>query len=245
VADGRERLFARPDAPHRVHDLLLVTAFAAGDVTPTERLQGEALIAACPACAALVADVRAIERAMAALPADPRPRDFRLTPADAQRLRPHTLRGRFRVIARPRLERAYPIATGLTALGIAGLLVASLSFGPGGAVSMPGGAGAGDTRAAPMQLEATDAGATAPAENDVTGAGPAGTPGSSVAAQAPAPTPLAATVAPVARADDLPADGTTTPGVEPRLVIAVLSGLAAVSGLALFVAARRERRRSG
>jgi hypothetical protein len=233
VADGRERLFARPDAPHRVHDLLLVTAFAAGDVAPAERAQAQALVDACADCAALVADLRAIERATATLPAERRPRDFRLTPADAERLRPHSLRGRFRVLARPRLERAYPVATGLTALGITGLLVAGLSFSPGGSASTPAQEDAAG--AAPMQLEAPP---STPPDLHVTSGGAATPPASTrVDAAAPAPTAVAERDAPNAETT-----APVTPLLEPRTVIAVLSALAAIAGLGLFAAARRQRR---
>lgn len=225
MADRSPRLFASPEAPHRVHDLLLVAAYAAGDVTDAERTAVEALVAACPECAAVVADVRSIGRALAALPAERRPRDFRLTPADAERLRPHTLRGRFRILARPRLERAYPVATGLTALGLTGLLFASLSLAPLAGTPVGGNQRATDSSAAPLQVEMAP-GATAPSDVGMAGEQPA------------------ATLEPAVEADEARDANQATTGdlAWPYLVIGGLSVLATLAGVGLFLAARGQRR---
>lgn len=118
--------FDRPDAPHPVHDLLLVAAFAAGDLEGGELARASALVDACAECRTLVSDLRAISRATAALPAPPSPRDFFVSHADAERLRPHGLRRLVAAIAGPRVQLARPIAGGLMMLGFAGLLVAAL-----------------------------------------------------------------------------------------------------------------------
>ena len=111
---------------HAAHDLLLVAAFAAGDVDSADRAGAEALVAGCPECSALATDLVSIARATAEMPAPRRPRDFFVSPADAERLRPHGLRRLAGAIAGPRGQVARPLAGGLMMLGFAGLLVASL-----------------------------------------------------------------------------------------------------------------------
>ena len=72
--------------PHAGHDPLLVACLLDADAAPAERADAEALIAACAECAALHADLLALSSATRAIPVPPRPRDFRLTTADAARL---------------------------------------------------------------------------------------------------------------------------------------------------------------
>ena len=145
----------RPD-----HDETLIARLAAGDLAEREAVDANALVAACPACAQLRADLRSIMAATAGLPAARRTRDFRLTDADAVRLRQSGWR---RVLGRfgdPRLAFTKPLATGLVALGIAGLvLTAAPSLIPA----------IGSSGAAPAQ--APLAGAYGPAQAT---AGPAG-----------------------------------------------------------------------
>jgi anti-sigma factor RsiW len=71
---------------HVDHDPLLVAALLDGDIPPSERAAGEGLVRECPDCAALHADLIALSSATHALPTQARPRDFRLTAADASRL---------------------------------------------------------------------------------------------------------------------------------------------------------------
>ena len=64
-----------PSDGHAGHDPLLVAAYAAGDAAGSELDDALALVAACPDCAALHHDLRAIATATAALPASgPHPR---------------------------------------------------------------------------------------------------------------------------------------------------------------------------
>ena len=74
-------------AAHAAHDELLIARLFGGDVGNSEREHAAELTAACPDCAALFADLGSIAGATAAMPVPPRPRDFRLTEADATRLR--------------------------------------------------------------------------------------------------------------------------------------------------------------
>ncbi|HVL54342.1 MAG TPA: hypothetical protein VM344_08795, partial [Vitreimonas sp.] len=122
MADPERRRAPAEHPSHDDHDLLLVAAVAAGDAEAGDAEAGDAeagdrgpaddLLAACPACAVVAKDLRAIQAATAAVPAPARGRDFRLTLADAERLRPRGWRGLLSGLARPRPERAYPVAAG-------------------------------------------------------------------------------------------------------------------------------------
>jgi hypothetical protein len=132
VAD--RQLFDRPDAEHRFHDLLLVAALAAGDLDPGDLPRARSLVEGCAECAELATDLRAISTATATTPAPERTRDFRLTQADAQRLRPYGLQRVRAAFDGRRLQLARPLATGLTMLGLVGVVVTSLpSMSLGGA----------------------------------------------------------------------------------------------------------------
>lgn len=234
----RGRMFARPDAPHGVHDLLLVAEYAAGDAQGNDRALAEALVAACDECAALVIDLQAIEQAVTALPAPARQRDFRLTPADAQRLRPHGVRGLVAAFARPRLEHAHPVAAGLTMLGLTGILITGLSFGWAGSAAAPSGAATGNDSV--FQIEAAPGaaeGATAPPDIGETGLGGGAPAASSDRA--------AAAASPATRIGDADVPAVQPASFPTRLVILIGSVVLALAGLLLYLAARRQRRRFG
>jgi hypothetical protein len=72
--------------PHADHDSSLIAGLLDRDVSAGDRAAAEMLIADCPECAALHADLIALSAATQDLPPSPRARDFRLTPADAERL---------------------------------------------------------------------------------------------------------------------------------------------------------------
>jgi hypothetical protein len=127
----------RPD-----HDEMLIARLAADDLTEREAVHARTLVGSCPACALLHADLRSIMAATAGLPAARRTRDFRLSETDAGRLRQtrwRRLLGRF---GDQRLAFTRPLASGLVALGIAGLVLAS-------APSFAGLGGIGSAGAAP------------------------------------------------------------------------------------------------
>lgn len=127
-------------ASHADHDPLLVAAFAGGDLGPADRGQAELLASTCADCALLEADLRAIATATAALPKPLRQRDFSLSVEDAARLRKRGWRGLVGVLAGPRTAALMPLATGLTTLGIAGLLLAALpAIQLGGSAAAPTG----------------------------------------------------------------------------------------------------------
>jgi anti-sigma factor RsiW len=75
----------RRDA-HADHDPMAIAALLDGETAGFERTVGEARIASCPDCAALLADLAALSTATRALPTPRRLRPFTLTAADAARL---------------------------------------------------------------------------------------------------------------------------------------------------------------
>lgn len=123
---------------HAAHDPTWMAALAARDpdLAPTELTRAQAALETCGQCADLFADLVAVSAAIpsAALPA--RPRDFTLTPADAARLRSRGIRRWFSAIGSARDGITFPLALGLTTMGIAGLLLATVP----GALSGAGGA---------------------------------------------------------------------------------------------------------
>ncbi len=151
-------------ADHAAHDALLLAALASGDVLePADHTRADDLVRDCPECALLLADMTAIRAATADLPAPPRRRDFRLTDADAARLRPSGWRRILAGFGSPQARLTGPAALGLATLGVAGLLFATIPSAPlPGATTMnaPGAGAAADTYAgsvaaspaAPMEL---------------------------------------------------------------------------------------------
>jgi hypothetical protein len=152
---------------HATHDPELIAGHAAGDLAPADQARAEGLVRACAACAALASDLAGIGAATAALRSVPpaRPRDFRISAADAARLRRGSgLRRWLRPLASPRFGFAGPLGAGATAIALVGLLVGSLSGALGGAA---GGAAFGNL--------ATDSREAGPAETyAVPVAGPGG-----------------------------------------------------------------------
>jgi LPXTG-motif cell wall-anchored protein len=186
-------------ADHGRHDRALVAALADRSedaMTPSERDRAEALVASCEACASLRHDLVAITAAAATAALPARPREFTLTAADAERLRPRGLRRWIRSIGSSRDAFSRPLALGLTTMGIVGLLVASAPgamFGLGGAASGPAPEAAFSTvedQAAPISA------APAAGASIAVGGAAAPAPSAPAASVAPAEQPLAATTAP-------------------------------------------------
>ena len=175
----------------------LIAALDAGDLAGIERDRAATLVGTCTGCASLLADLAVLRAATAALPVVPRTRDYRLTDADVARLRPPAWGRLVGWLGAPR-SKVRPLAGGLAALGIAGLLLSTTPgfFGQaamtlsttGAPVVAPGDAGgAGAAREVSPQLS------TAPTTQAVPGAtpGPKAVP---VPAALPAPSPAAAGV---------------------------------------------------
>ena len=246
---------------HDSHDLMLVSAWAAGDAGPADDARVRAILASCTDCAALVADIRAIAAATAALPAPTRMRDFRLSDADAARLRPAAWRLALRAFGSPALAFTRPLAAGLTTLGLVGIVVTSVPMGMFSAAT-GGAAGAApqssqelaQTRDAPDTFASPASGGAAPQPGatsvpDVNRGSEAATPAASsarsyddLAGEASPETTLEApqdtsgTVETGADPDRLSqGNGALTvegPGVSPFLIV---SAAAFILGLGLFV----------
>jgi hypothetical protein len=138
-------------AAHAAHDEVLLAAFAAGDdLALDEAARATALAADCPHCAAVVSDIRGLMAATAALPAPARARDFRLSDADAARLRPAGWRGLVAAFGDARLAFTRPLAAGLVTIGFAGLLVAIAP----GVLAPAGGSGSFSMAEAPVPTTA-------------------------------------------------------------------------------------------
>ena len=221
-------------AAHERHDLLLVAAYASDDLDGAARTAAEELVAGCSGCADLATDLRALARATHDLPPARRPRDFFLTPADAERLRPRGLRRLLAAFAAPTLP-IRPLATGLTTLGVAGLLLASLPgiLPLGGAASGPmlesvgQSAGDGRTEATPASLYGLTDRSVAPAH----------TPGSDTAnvpvpqdPDPPAASPASGTASDPGDESQRERDAV---GGEPS-TLAIWSVIALAAGLGLF-----------
>lgn len=204
---------------HAAHDRLLVANLVDRSVSDTERARAEEQLAACSDCVLLYEDLVALSAATRSLLVPARPRDFTLTPADAGRLR---VRGWRRVLAAIGTSRdvfSRPLAVGLTTLGLAGLLVATIPValtGLGGsATSLPTvgnavGDAAGGAASNPERLSQASAAPSAQAESGPAAAAAAPSPAASRAA---APVPAASVASDTERegADNLFVGGESSP----------------------------------
>jgi hypothetical protein len=201
-----------------------VAALAAGDLELIARTEAETLVSTCDDCAELFADLKVIAVATAALPDVPRTRDFRITAADAARLRPRGWRALVDAIGGARAGFTRPLAAGLTTLGLVGLLVTTIPS------ALSGQAGAAPV-AAPDDGARYSYASAAPASAaaaPVAGAGPDVHASPPVVALGPSAGPSAAastapqvdTGTPAATRDSVEAVGTVAPtpvgnGVQP------------------------------
>ena len=163
-----------PRTDHSSHDTHLIAASVDRTADERTRAAAERQIAECAACAALFADLRAISSSLEALPRSlPVSRDFRLTAEQASSLRARGWRAflaGFR--GGPSIR---PLASALTTLGVAGLVltVALPNFGLFG-----GGAGGALAPAMETAGRAVDSNVPAP-QGPATGYGkgnPSGVP---------------------------------------------------------------------
>jgi hypothetical protein len=83
----------------------------------------------CPGCGALHADLLSLQRAVRDAWTPSRPRDLRLSVADALRLRRRSWRQRFATIGGPGDAFTRPLALSVTALGLVGLLLTAIPVG--------------------------------------------------------------------------------------------------------------------
>ena len=203
----------------------LIVAFDAGDLVARERDAAATLASQCPGCASLLADLALLRAATAALPARRRTRDYRLSDADAARLRPSAWRSLLRWLAAPR-STLRPLAGGLAALGIVGLLLTTTPGFGGSATSLtttgapaeaPAAADGAAGAVAGSALSGTVAGSALPGA--VAGSGlPAPSAASSAAPLTQVRPNAAAPVAPIASAAAAPSPDLGGPGAAPGVV---------------------------
>lgn len=221
-----------PRPTHHDHDPLLIAAHAAGDLSGRDEDRALHLLADCPTCSGLAADIRALSVAVAELPVPARRRDFTLSPDDAARLRPGGWRGLLQLAAGPRFSLAGPLGATFASLGVAGLLlVGAPAMDLGGAAAAPAATDAVatfDTAAAPeREGQGAQGSAQEIDEDDLRNQ-------QTVQPVLQAPGPPASSVAPGS-------DGERVVGTDATLVqrtgdttLAILSGSFLIVGLGLF-----------
>jgi hypothetical protein len=191
----------RITAGHPAHDTVLVASLVDHSLPASERNAAQRMVDTCRLCAELHSDLLALRDATRTLPTPTRPRDYRLTAADADRLRPAGIRRWILAFGSPRDAITRPLAIGLTTLGIVGLLV---SGAPALSLGSASSSASGDR---------TAAGAPQPAASqpalDATVATPAA--GAAAAEATGRPAAAAASAAPLAPNVFAPAP-TTAPG---------------------------------
>ena len=217
---------------HAAHDAELIARFVGGDATGRDEARARDLVASCPECAVLAADLVAIARATADLPEVPRHRDFRITPQQAAELHPAGFPSRLRRVLSGGSDRPFVpwqrLAGATAAIGIVMALVTSpvglAALSPGHAtLSAPGAApaltsqggtvggapehvsGAGASPAAAAAARAAASSAPATVSVGSSGPTPSGVPAASPAGPlAQAPVAGSATSGPVAAATEGP-----------------------------------------
>jgi hypothetical protein len=203
---------------HAGHDRQLIVAYACGDLGADEARDAGQLVEQCRRCAALGREIRLVPSLARHVAVPSRPRDFRLSAADAERLRGSAVRRLLRRLGGPGLTPLQPLAGAALAIGL--LLVVTTAAVP---VFFSGAGGA----AAQRELEVGAGGATGgPASSLAPFAAPteappapAGDEGKSVIDTATQATQL----------EEAPA----APGPDPALLIG--AGLVALAGAVLVV----------
>ncbi|HUP54210.1 MAG TPA: hypothetical protein VM408_01780 [Methylomirabilota bacterium] len=171
---------------HHGHDPEWMAALVSrdSDLSKSERTRAEAALGSCGRCADLFAELVAVSAAIPTAALSSRPRDFTLTAADAARLRPRGLRRWLSGVGSVRDGITFPLAMGLTTMGIAGLLLATVPA----ALSGMGGAAAAPTILSTVgaAVQAPEAAAPVPAASAAASAAIAAAAPSADAASAPA-----------------------------------------------------------
>lgn len=245
---------------HDRHDPMLVAALAAGDLAAIDRDKAIALTRRCADCAALHDDLLALATATASAPPPyaTRPRDFRLAPADAARLRPRGWRRFVAAVSGTPSALSRPMGVGLATLGLVGLLVGNIQFGAVSSATVPqvGGAGTAESAGGPppdadMLLVPSAGGAVpgaaaaaAASGGPVTASGPenAGPIASTASRSVVGPDGKSAGGAPVTAEPQAARDAVATP--ETARPLNFLFGAAVVLGIAILVAGRVRSRRA-
>ena len=253
-------------AAHEGHDVSIVAALAARpvDLAESETTAAQAQVASCTVCAEALADFVALQTALPRTATPRRPRDFQLTPADAERLHRSGWRRFLGYFGSPRDGFSRPLAIVLTTLGLAGVLLASI---PSATLMGGSGGAAPANEAAPIQQAAPAPAASEPGtDRTALGAAPpdAGLPSAapSASAAAAASTSSAAAASTSSEAGTASTEAATAPtdthvftggnpdevapditgGVDTALrgdaggfsVLFVVGGVLLIAGLALF-----------
>lgn len=211
---------------HDDHDRLLMAAFAAGDADGEDLAKATRLSEGCESCRSLVADVRAVARAVASLPPARTDRDFRISADQAARLgRQAGWRRLLRPFAARRASMLGPVAATLMTIGFAGLV-----FGAGPAF-IGGGSAGGAAVFGPTSASTTP---------ESTGGAPAGELdfGAVRASAAPGDSSSGGSQPPDAKDTEQAAPNAATPPAPDRTALILVSGLLLVSGAGM-VALRR------
>jgi hypothetical protein len=118
------------ESAHYAHDTLRIAAYTLGDLSANESAAAHRQIRDCRECAALHSDLTSLSTALTSLSKTATaPRDFRISPEQAARLRGGPWWRRIaRSIAAPR-GFGRPLATAFTTLGLVGLLIGTLPAG--------------------------------------------------------------------------------------------------------------------
>ena len=211
---------------HAGHDHQLIVAYACGDLGADEARAAVQLVEQCRRCAALDREIRLMPSLARHLAVPPRPRDFRLSAADAERLRGSAVRRLLRRLGGPGLAPLQPLAGAAMAIGL--LMVVT-------------------TAALPIFF--AGAGATAPAAERALDAGTGGAEGGPEFSLAPFAAPTEAPLAPGADEGKSVIDTATqatkieeapaAPRPDPALLIG--AGLVALAGAVLIVRAVARR----
>ena len=220
---------------HAGHDRQLVVAFACGDLPAEDAADARALIARCRRCAALVDEIALISAATGRdLVAPPRPRDFRLTSDDAERLRGNAITRLLRRLGSPRLQVLQPLAGAAMAIGI--VLLATTAVLPG----------LGSAGAAPAALTTIGSAVGDETARDAAGGGAEAVPGNGQVAPAAsvAPAPASPDIAAYSETDastkaNVTELAETVPPVDPVLPIGL--GLLVVGALVLLIRVLAQR----
>jgi cytochrome c551/c552 len=181
---------------HEAHDRLLIASLVDRSIADPERARALEQVRACGACAELHAELVALSAATKALPTPLRRREFTLSPADADRLRVRGWRRLIAAIGSSRDAFSRPLALGFTTLGIAGLLLSSVSLPFGGAASGQRsletvGAPVGDSAAGSATQEFAAEASGAPVAPEASGPAMAAAAPSSAPSEAAQPVPAA------------------------------------------------------
>jgi hypothetical protein len=246
---------------HAAHDRLLIANLIDRSVNEAERARAEELLASCRECEQLYDDLVALSAATRSMAVPARPRDFTLSMADADRLRVRGWRRVLAAIGSSRDAFSRPLALGLTTLGLAGLLFAtipSISTGGPTALSTVGNAvdgAAGGAAANPEMAPQASAPAASFDRGPAIAAAPSAAPSEAAASPAaealPAPSGETGTerleedrlfvgseTSPLAGEPDgrdLSQPSLATDGPFDRSAVMVVAGLLLVAGVGLFL----------